>query len=128
VLCDAPCVSWCVDDLLTTEARVFLDDVGVMGEKASLMGEVGESRSLEPLASFVRFFFRNPRVGIEAAVKECDRTLALPTELHEAAGTYGSGAECSAQAQWRSNSYGLRASGDQESGGMHRVWVRMIAV
>jgi hypothetical protein len=32
----------------------------------SLIGEVGESRSREPEESLVRFFFKNPRVGIEA--------------------------------------------------------------
>lgn len=32
----------------------------------SLIGDVGESRSLEPDESFVRFFFRKPRDGIEA--------------------------------------------------------------
>ena len=31
----------------------------------SLIGEVGESRSLEPPESFVLFFFRKPRVGIK---------------------------------------------------------------
>lgn len=43
------------------------DVVGVMGEPGSLMGEVGESRSLEPVESLVRFFLRNPRVGMGAA-------------------------------------------------------------
>jgi len=87
VLWEAPWAGLLAEDLLAMEARVFLDEVGVTGEKASLMGEVGESRSLE---SFVRFFFRNPRVGIRAAVKECCHALAgLPGELHGAAGTYG---------------------------------------
>ena len=35
-------------------------------EVLSLTGDVGESGSLEPDESFVRFFLRNPRVGIEA--------------------------------------------------------------
>ena len=45
------------------------DVVGVMGELLSLMGEVGESRSLEPFESFVRFFLRKPRVGIGGAAR-----------------------------------------------------------
>jgi len=40
---------------------VPLDEGGV-----SLTGEVGESRSLEPDESFVRFFLRNPRLGMGA--------------------------------------------------------------
>lgn len=32
----------------------------------SLIGDVGESRWWEPPESLVRFFFRNPRDGIEA--------------------------------------------------------------
>lgn len=43
-----------------------LEAVGEKGEAAGLMGEVGESKSLEPVESFVRFFLRKPRVGIEA--------------------------------------------------------------
>ena len=41
----------------------FLEVVGVMGEPndVSLVGDVGEFASVE---SFVRFFLRNPRVGI----------------------------------------------------------------
>jgi hypothetical protein len=34
-----------------------------------LMGEVGESRSLEPFESLVRFFLRKPRVGIGGAAR-----------------------------------------------------------
>jgi hypothetical protein len=32
----------------------------------SLTGELGESKSFDPDESFVRFFFKKPRVGIEA--------------------------------------------------------------
>jgi hypothetical protein len=65
--------SWAADDLLPwllkgEEPEVVLEAVGVMGEDVSLMGDVGESRSREPVESFVRFFLRNPRVGIRAAV------------------------------------------------------------
>lgn len=78
VLCDAACDSAFVDALLAflKEPEAVLECVGVMGDDVSLMGEVGESRSLEPLESFVRFFLRNPRVGIKAAVVECCRALA----------------------------------------------------
>ena len=48
------------------EPRRFLEVVGVMGDEVSLIGEVGESRSREPVESFVRFFLRKPRVGIRA--------------------------------------------------------------
>ncbi len=41
------------------------DEVGVRG--LSLTGEVGELGSFEPDESFVLFFFRNPRVGMESA-------------------------------------------------------------
>jgi len=42
--------------------------VGVAGEVGSPTGEVGVSRSLEPVESLVRFFFRKPlRVGMSAA-------------------------------------------------------------
>ena len=55
------------------------DVVGVTGDAVSLMGEVGESRSREPAESFVRFFLRNPRVGIDAVGgKECYPALAWP--------------------------------------------------
>lgn len=61
-----------VDGLLANadSAKVF-GTVGVTGDDDALMGDVGESRSLEPVESFVRFFFKNPRVGIEAALEEC---------------------------------------------------------
>src|SRR5690242_4140402 len=60
------------------EARL-LEVVGVMGapDDVSLMGDVGESRSLEPPESFVRFFLRKPRVGMLRAAgarrEECKR-------------------------------------------------------
>jgi hypothetical protein len=41
------------------------------------MGEVGESRSLEPFESFVRFFLRKPRVGMGAA-EEAGMRRACP--------------------------------------------------
>lgn len=62
-----------------------------MGEE-SLMGEVGESRSREPVEPFVRFFLRKPRVGIRAAVEECCHALARLLRAAGAGG--GSGAEC----------------------------------
>lgn len=60
------CCSW--EDLLPSvnEPLRFLEVVGVMGDDVSLIGEVGESRSREPVESFVRFFLRKPRVGIRA--------------------------------------------------------------
>jgi hypothetical protein len=61
------------------ELEVALEVVGVTGDVVSLMGEVGESKSLEePVESFVRFFLRNPRVGIEAVMEECCPALAWP--------------------------------------------------
>jgi len=78
-----------VEALLTTEARCVLLVVGKRGA-LSLTGEVGESRSREPVESFVRFFLRNPRVGIRAAVEECGRALAWPGErVARCVGGYG---------------------------------------
>lgn len=34
------------------------------------VGDVGESKSFEPVESFVLFFLRNPRVGMKTAVEE----------------------------------------------------------
>ena len=59
------------DLLANSDSEVDLETVGVTGDVVSLIGDVGESRSLEPDESFVLFFFKNPRVGIEAALKEC---------------------------------------------------------
>ena len=39
-----------------------LEKVGVEGE--SLMGDIGDAKSLESDESFVRFFFRKPNVGM----------------------------------------------------------------
>jgi hypothetical protein len=70
--CEVAAVDSCVaDDLLPRNDVEVFEAVGVMGDEVSLTGEVGESRSRDPVESFVRFFFRNPRVGIDAAVEEC---------------------------------------------------------
>lgn len=53
------------------DPEVVLETVGVTGLEVSLTGDVGESRSLEPVESFVLFFFKKPSDGIEAAVEEC---------------------------------------------------------
>lgn len=45
--------------------------VGCTGELGTT-GEDGESRSLEPDESFVRFFFKNPRVGMKAGYLSVD--------------------------------------------------------
>ena len=48
-------------------AVLVLDQVGVMGEPPlSVTGEVGVKSELDPCESFVRFFLRKPREGIEA--------------------------------------------------------------
>ena len=47
-----------------------LDEVGVRG--LSLTGDVGELGSFEPDESFVLFFFRKPRVGMEAHPEVCE--------------------------------------------------------
>ena len=54
---------------------VPLDEGGV-----SLMGEMGESRSLEPDESFVRFFLRNPpRLGMGARLlRSCSSSTGIP--------------------------------------------------
>jgi hypothetical protein len=44
--------------------------VAVLESEFATVGDDGESRSFEPVESFVRFFLRNPRVGIKAAVDE----------------------------------------------------------
>ena len=67
--CDAVVESW--DLLANSDSEVDLETVDVTGDVVSLIGDVGKSRSLEPDESFVLFFFKNPRVGIEAALKEC---------------------------------------------------------
>ncbi len=48
---------------------VGADAVEVVVVVPSLVGDVGESRSFEPDESFVRFFLRKPRVGIEAKMR-----------------------------------------------------------
>lgn len=52
------------------------EPVGVTGECVSFVGEAGESRSREPLESFVRFFLRKPRVGIGGAGRLVQRRCA----------------------------------------------------
>lgn len=52
---------WLAVESFGSEGGPSLDEGGV-----SLTGDVGESRSLDPDESFVRFFLRNPRFGIGA--------------------------------------------------------------
>lgn len=58
----------------TGSAALVLELVAVLESELATgdvrVGEVGESKSLEPVESFVRFFLRNPRVGIKAIVEE----------------------------------------------------------
>lgn len=81
----------------------FLEVVGVMGEPddVSLMGDVGESRSLEPPESFVRFFLRNPRVGMLCVVwrDDADGMRALPCKQCPGEGGTGAGGEAALKLQ-----------------------------
>ena len=64
---------------LPEHAGAFLQaELGVSGDVVSLTGEVGLSRSFEPVESFVRFFLRNPRVGIGAAGRRERWNAGLP--------------------------------------------------
>lgn len=85
--------------------------VGVIGEPESLMGDVGESRSLEPVESFVRFFLRKPRVGIGSGwMEECRRALAVRRLATSAAASELQGMRGGQRAQ-------LAAIGSAEGGG-----------
>lgn len=73
------------------EPEVRLDVEGVSGDDEST-GEVGLSRVAEPVESFVRFFLRNPRVGIEAEGARAACSVQRPRGMRgacEASGTAG---------------------------------------
>lgn len=52
------------DEIEGMEPFKPLADVGVTGLAVELVFEVGELKSFEPVDALVRFFFRNPKLGI----------------------------------------------------------------